>query len=146
WPFLIGLSYLRKTNRRLLALLFMVAAVSYVAYFAGYQRPPYHSSLWASLQSPNLLFRYVLTFFGTSWWFLLPHLARTIALAAICFALFLLVSRIRGHEKMGKFDLLLFVELAFLLTTALVTALGRMRRGIGRASSSRYQTPAMLFW
>jgi hypothetical protein len=146
WPFLIALSYLRKTNRRMLTLLLVVAVVSYVAYFAGYQRPPYHSSLWASLQLPKLLFRYILTFFGTSWWFLLPHLARTIALAAICFALFLLVSRLRERENLGKFESLLFVELAFLLTTALVTALGRMTLGIGQASASRYQTPAMLFW
>jgi hypothetical protein len=146
WPFLIVLSYLRKANRRLLTLLLVVGAASYVAYFAGYQRPPYHSGLWVSLQSPKLLFRYILTFFGTSWWFLLPHLARTIALAAICVALFLFVSRVRGRESTGKFELLLFAELAFLLTTAFVTALGRMTMGIGQASSSRYQTPAMLFW
>jgi hypothetical protein len=146
WPFLIALSYLRKANRRMLSLLLVMAVASFVAYFAGYQRPPYHSSLWVSLQSPKLLFRYILTFFGTSWWFLLPHLARTIALAAICLAFSLFVSRVRGRESIGKFELLLFVELAFLLTTASVTALGRITMGIGQASSSRYQTPAMLFW
>lgn len=38
------------------------------------------------------------------------------------------------------------MELAFLMTTSVVIALGRLALGIGQASSSRYQSPAMLFW
>ena len=146
WPFLIALSFLRKASRRVLIVLMLVAIASYIAYFAGYQQPAYHSSLWTSLQSPKLLLRYVLTLFGTSWWFLLPHLARTIALVAICLAALLFFSDLRQPGGIGKLEPLLFVEIAFLLTASVVTALGRVTLGIGQASSSRYQTPAMLFW
>jgi hypothetical protein len=34
----------------------------------------------------------------------------------------------------------------FLLSTAFLTALGRVDFGLEQASASRYQTPAMLFW
>jgi hypothetical protein len=40
----------------------------------------------------------------------------------------------------------LYGQAAFLLATAIVIALGRVDFGAGQASSSRYQTPAMLFW
>jgi hypothetical protein len=32
------------------------------------------------------------------------------------------------------------------LLTAFMTALGRLKFGIAQATSSRYQTPAMVFW
>src|SRR6185312_8701120 len=68
------------------------------------------------------------------------------ALAAIGLAVFLFLSQVRQRERTGKLELLLFIEIAFLLTTSVVTALGRVTLGVGQASSSRYQTPAMLFW
>jgi hypothetical protein len=146
WPFLIALACMQKVGRKRLVALVFIAVVCFLAYFIGYQTPSYHSSVTASLQRPGSLLRYVLTFFGTSWWFLLPHLARAIAFLAIGGSLVLTVVSLRRETPRNKLELLLFVEIGFLLATAFVTALGRVSLGVGQASSSRYQTPAMLFW
>jgi hypothetical protein len=72
-------------------------------------------------------------------------LARTIAMGGI-----LLVGYFAGRalrqQSVDKFQLLLVTEGLFLLGTALMTASGRVTLGVGQAGSSRYQTPAMLFW
>jgi hypothetical protein len=66
------------------------------------------------------------------------------ALAVVLMAAFCAWVLIRRPEK----PLLIYCALTggFLLGTAFVTALGRVGFGLDQASSSRYQTSAMLFW
>lgn len=146
WPFLLLIAVWRKRSRRELLVLFVIAAGVIGIYYTGYQTPPYHSNPIKSLGNPYAIYRYILTYFGTSWWFLLPHLARTLAFGGLLLFLFLIVRSRGGLCGANKFRILLITEGLFLLATALVTALGRVTLGIGQASSSRYQTPAMLFW
>lgn len=146
WPTLLLLCWCQRVSRSTLLVLFAAAAFSYSAYFIGYKTPSYLSSPIAALQSPWKVFRYLLTYFGTSWWSLLPHEARVIAFAGIAVFGSFAVAAIRNRSSIGKMEALLFAEGAYLLSTAFTTALGRVGLGIGQASSSRYQTPAMIFW
>jgi hypothetical protein len=132
--------------QRVLIALSASAAAAIGLYYAGYHTPSYLSDPLRSLRSPYLLFRYILTYFATSWWFLVPHLARTIAFVAIAIFLYLAFVVAREGKRASKFEMLLVIEGLFVLATAGVTALGRLGLGIGQASSSRYQSVAMLFW
>ncbi len=145
WPFLILLATKQKLPRWVLVVATIIAVASIAFYLHGYRSPAYHSNPLQALQMPVPFFRYVLTFFGTSWWFLLPHLARTIAMVGIVLLLYLAAGTI-SKRSVNKFKLLLAVEGVFLFGTALITASGRVLLGVGQAGSSRYQTPAMLFW
>jgi hypothetical protein len=146
WPTLLLLCLWQRIRRSTLLLLFGTAGFSAFVYFNGYETPSYLSSPAAAIGSPWKVFRYILTYFGTSWWSLLPHEARVIALCAIVLFGYFVIDAIRNRSAKGKLEVLLLAEGIYLLSVALATALGRIGLGTGQASSSRYQTPAMIFW
>lgn len=146
WPTLLLLCWWQRLRRSLCFLFLAVAVFSCALYFAGYKTPAYLSSPVAAFHSPAKVFRYLLTYFGTSWWSLLPHQARVIALAGIILFGCFIVRAARRRSSIGKLETLLLAEGLYLFTAAFATALGRVGLGIGQASSSRYQTPALIFW
>ena len=146
WPILLLLCLWQRIRRSTFLLLLVSGVFSFFVYFNGYNTPSYLSSPAAAIRLPWKIFRYILTYFGTSWWSLLPHEARVIAFSAIVLFGYFVVDAMRNRSTTSKLELLFITEGLYILFVAFTTALGRIGLGTGQASSSRYQTPAMIFW
>jgi len=153
WPLLslvaFGLGYPRKKQIWLGA----IGAVSVAVYFYGSHSVPYHSNPVESLRHPVAILKFVVTYFRTpfdpsmpsaSLW---PTVAESATLIAVAWALTgairCFVLRQPGFSRLESFC---YASQLFLLASAAITALGRLRFGPEQAMSSRYQTLALLFW
>jgi hypothetical protein len=129
------------------ALMWAVAGLAFlVIYFVDYHRMPVrNASVTTSAYLIHFL-RYVLTYFGTSIWSLLPHQARAISLCAIGAAIAFVLRVVRKPGKVTTFEIFLAGECVWILLMCFATAFGRTQLGVLQAASSRYQTSAVIFW
>jgi hypothetical protein len=88
----------------------------------------------------------VLTYFGASWTRLVPHKERITALLSFVALAIAVVTAIRRREQTTAFEWFCMAECALMTLFANVTAVGRLRYGVGQAYAGRYQTPAMIYW
>lgn len=132
--------------RTLLRPLLFFGILSIALYLVGYQSPGQHTHPIDALRRPFQVLAYIQTYLGASWdnvsrdWgmFLSP-----LAISFIAGAWFYAVFRKRERPRLYVVSL----SMAMLcLLAAAMTALGRLNFGYSQAASSRYQTPAMLFW
>ncbi len=129
------------------AALLVCGAVNIALYLFHYHRPLPESGV----VQPHLSFgervHYVIVYFGSTF---VRHSSGTVALVAgslgICVAFFVVACILRQHATASP----LSIELSFLMTmclaTAVVTSSGRLHFGVQQATSSRYQTFALIFW
>ncbi len=146
WP-LLALAALFLRLRAVAVLSFAVMGLlSTVLYFRGYVRPSSHADPLASLKMPLAFLKYVMAYFGSSWTNHNVGAAEAIGLIGLVVAL-VLTSRTASYARDGRpFTVELVLIIAFCLATACVTAAGRLNFGADQASSSRYQSIALLFW
>ena len=108
-------------------------------YLTGYATTPYQPA------GPVALVTYVLHYFGNSWASVSLRLGIALAAVAIpasvCLATWIVLRR---RDEAGAVALALLM--LFLLGTGVLTAVARAQLGLGQAYSSRYQTPALLYW
>jgi hypothetical protein len=153
WPILSLVAFGLGYSRRRQIQLGVIGAASVAVYLYGYRTPFYHSSPLDSLLHPVAVLRFVVTYFrfsgdptmpeGNLW----PTFAESITLIAIVWVLTgavrCFVLRRPGFSRLEWFC---YANQLFILSSATVTALGRLRFGAGQATSSRYQGLALLFW
>jgi hypothetical protein len=124
----------------------LVGAGIVVAYLHGYVKPGHHPSLLAGEEQPGSYVRYVLTYLGcplASWsptWAAVWGAAGVIGLAIATAS----VWRCEAHIRSAAFPWLFLA--AYVLSTGLITGVGRVGFGVGQALMSRYITITSLLW
>jgi hypothetical protein len=136
------------------ALLAALSVLTAVAYFAYFKQPAHHSGgLVGAIREGKVaeLLQYVCLYLGNPISFFFKGSQQAESIATICgggilaMALFT-AAKAAQHPKAHPMATLLVCYLGFLALTSVITAGGRISFGISQASSSRYATPALLFW
>jgi hypothetical protein len=153
WPLLLFMGLALGFRKRDLLLILGVAAAAIAAYFPGYHTPPLHAHPTASVQHPLELLKFMVTYLASSWDIHLPNTSafplpsESLTFLAIVGTVTGFLSCLRRQETRAfALRTFLFTNMVFILGTALVTALGRLNFGYVEATSSRYQTFALVFW
>ena len=132
----------RGENRRVSAILFWVvaAALSIVAYFSGYSRPPVSPRLISPFAHPVAAARFVLAFLGHPLWGT-NSLTPNELLGGIGVALFVLLV-----FRVGIAGLPWILIGSYAIISAAATAMGRLGFGDWAALEPRYTTFAIPLW
>jgi hypothetical protein len=144
WPLLIaGALYLHLRGWQISAYV-LSGLISSLFFFHGYVLSSEPGGLSSSIHSPLSVFGFALAYLGSVW-------TNQVAAAAIFGGVGLagavvlaLLLRTSGRSR-GLYALIV-LTLLFGAGTALTTAVARLRFGMMQAFTSRYQTPALLFW
>jgi hypothetical protein len=150
WPILSILSFVLKLPRKTRGVIAMASLLAIGAFLVGFHSPGNHAKPLESLRQPMTLTRYILAYFAWSWDPIVPtgrwlNFAQWCALLAIGFVLAAAFVLIKFRET-STVEIFLLTYMIFLLGNAFLTALGRINFGLNQATSSRYQTIALIFW
>ena len=140
WPLLIAAALYLRLPRPAILSFAAVAAVSLSLYLYHYVRPEWHANPAASLHYPLQVLKYCLAYFISVWPLTVQSIGLWLALPIV------LLPVLPFIRKLGSFAIQLVLTTLYCLATALLTAAGRLNFGVSQATSSRYQTVALLFW
>ncbi len=149
-PILILLAFfLRFSFKKHIALwLFMFLLA--ISYFRGYISPANHGQPLETLfKQPFELLAYACAYLGGVFrqgFSLFPKVSVILGGGYILLAGFFVILHLKGKQKLNNLQLALLAIAGFILLTAIVTGLGRVKFGIGQAFSSRYTTPVLIGW
>jgi hypothetical protein len=146
WPILAGILILLRVNWRYLFALAMVAAGVFAAYFQQWFTPDGHSHPLDSLRQPISLIQYVFCYLGGSWVNYGLTLATILGGVGAALGIFVLLRLWRTRAHLKALDIFVAITVLGTFATALETGLGRLDFGLAQASSSRYQTIALVYW
>ncbi len=152
WPVLLFLSFALDFPVRIRWVVGAVAALGIGAFLIGFdpQCPP--GTYSRAFSHPLELLKFGLTYLGNSWsdgllnksaW---PTCTESLTLLSIAVTLFLAIQCLRRRRQFSLLQVFLLGNLLFGLGTVAMTAIGRHRFGLQMAVSSRYQTPALIYW
>jgi hypothetical protein len=144
WPILWLATLALPMRHRHRLVLGGTGAAAIALYLYHYWQPSYHSNPLETIRQPSHVTQYVLRYIDhclSSLFVQAGFAAIVLSLAAFA-ALFFLVRRPRTHIV----GIALTATMCFVLATAAMTGLGRLKLGIEQAEGSRYQTPVMLYW
>lgn len=144
-PTVVLLACLKRLRWSETFCLLMAFAFAILLYLHGYWNNGLRYLPLQAISAPLDLGAYVLTYFDSSWMPLSTSYRLFALISLLCLAV-LAVQMIRHPKMTTNFEWFCLAECIWILTTAIVTAAGRLHLGIDQASSSRYQTPAMLYW
>lgn len=133
----------RRRRWKYLAAWSAVTAAVMASYLYGYETPPWHPSLWYSLQHPLTFARHVLNYLGG------PVAGSSALLAAPAGLLGLLAQAalVVWLAPLGLRRLIPYLALGlYALTSAVITGIGRAGMGSDQALASRYVTVGQLLW
>ena len=142
--------FFRHSKYKLGLLAFFVIVTSYF-YLVDYKSPAGHSSILEVVrQDPIGLLQYALIYIGSPFHYL-THGWLTPYISLLFGALFIILYGVIFAKSIPELNriplrLALFVYIAFILCTALVTGGGRLIFGVQQALESRYTTPAIMAW
>ena len=149
WP--IGLLIGAQQRWPLRKFFFFLACgcITWLGYFHNFEFNPGHANPWKALESIWVLIQYVAIYIGhpiSPFW---QEYAMGIGMAGILITTVSVILFIFDKDN-ARFDskasrTLLAVSI-FILLTALITGLGRVNFGLEQAASSRYSTPAVIYW
>ncbi len=158
WPLLVSLAFFLGLSRRIQVVLLASGACSFVVYFIGYVQPPKHPSPAEALSHLEVVARFFVTTIGSPFADVIASAAqRSTAefvegVAAIVGSFGLLAAVLIVAHALLHFRTKPGVELAYIhilifdLGSIALIALGRFAFPIREALTSRYTTPALLFW
>jgi hypothetical protein len=118
------------------------------SYFYHYQGPSIHSSPFESLRHPIAVLTYSAGYMGI----VLPAWVKSRELVAVASGSVGLITALvstlwaLGKKRGEPLPMALIGFIFFTVSTAFITALGRLGLGLPQAFSSRYQTFNLLFW
>jgi hypothetical protein len=115
-------------------------------YFYGLLPTAHHTDPATALRHPADVFLYVVYYISGALSTLFSSAGPMVGLTGVALAFFLSWVLLTEPRLRTRGRSLLLVGCWFILATAASTALGRLEFGLGQALSSRYQTPALLFW
>jgi hypothetical protein len=153
WPVIVGMAVSLRLAKRTQALCAAVGLVAISLYLIGYRSPPQHANPWTTIHHPLSIAKYVTTYFASTWdstlpsFSLWPTVSESITVLAIGFAVVAAVWSLVVRSPVPDFlRTFLLANMGFVVLAGVITSLGRMNFGLGQATSSRYQTIALVFW
>ena len=149
WP--IGLLIGAQQRWPLRKFFFFLACgcITWFGYFHNFEFNPDHSNPWKALESIWVLILYVAIYIGhpiSPFW---QEYAMGIGMVGILITTASVVLFIFDKDNAlfdSKASRTLLAVSIFILLTALITGLGRVDFGLEQAASSRYSTPAVIYW
>jgi hypothetical protein len=147
----IALAFWAGRSKAQIAVLGVAAATLLGVYLIGYASPDYHLHPLRILLRRDLLV-YVAAELGNPLGQLLRlsyHRHYThfyIAFGALGFVSFVAITLIYFRRGCGRAQLVFLGIAAFAVGVTVLTAVGRIRLGVGSASATRYASPMLLFW
>ena len=149
WP--IGLLIGAQQRWPLRKFFFFLACgcITWFGYFHNFEFNPGHANPWKALESTWVLIQYVATYIGRP---ILPFwqgYTIGIGMAGILITTTSVILFIFDKDNAlfdSKASRTLLAVSTFILLTAIITALGRIEFGLQQATSSRYVTPAVIYW
>ena len=145
WWIVIAMSIALRLPRKWIVIYTAAAVLTMLLYVQGYKQPPGHNSPLDALRQPLGVLHYIAYFLGASWKWWTMGFGELLALAASVLLGFRIVSFIRARPT-NPWEMVPLAVMLFSLGTGFLAALGRLNFGLDQAGSSRYQTPALLFW
>jgi hypothetical protein len=157
WPLLVSLAFSLSYTLRVKILLVIFGIASWIAYFSGYTRPPDHASPLEALSHLGQFVRFLLSILGSPFADTISGLTHNsnygqpgavfFGCIAITGILFLLVSLWRvSLARRSSVEKVYFHLLAFSFCSIALIAAARFKFPVQEALTSRYTTPALLFW
>jgi hypothetical protein len=144
WPVLSASALALPMRRAHRLVLGGIGVAAIALYLYGYWQPSYHSNPLDTIRQPFHVAQYVLRYIGHSLsaYFVQSGFAAVVlSLAGFCAVIYLL-----RQPMTHVLGVVFAATMCFVLATAAMTGLGRLKLGIQQAEDSRYQTPAMLYW
>lgn len=146
WIILPFCLVMTRRQEKLLRPFLVFGIFSIVLYLVGYQSQPQHTQPGQALQKPFQILAYIQTYLGASWDNISRDLGLFLSPLAIVFVAVAWIWALVRREAQNYVSVASVSMAMLCLLSALMTALGRLNFGVNQATSSRYQTPAMLFW
>lgn len=151
-PLMILYALLTRQGLRSIGVLIMFSGLTLFLYFYNYHAPTQHGSFLLSLrENPFSLLQYTLLYLGSPFYSLFGKGGLGKAMAYLSSAMFIGSSawftfKILHNPKQRTLELAMLFFIAYILSTALGTAGGRLFLGVDQALSSRYTTPVLMAW
>jgi hypothetical protein len=150
-PLMTVYAMLTRHGARRIGVLAFLTLLMLFAYFHDYAVSGPESITQAIRENPERLLRYVLTYLGSPFNYIVHEGApgRFVALVA---GLFFVVSsagfafRALRNPRQAAFQMALLMFITYIVGTAIGTGGRRLTLGVGQALSSRYTTPALMAW
>jgi len=153
WPVMIWLGISLRFPKRTLALIAGTGLLATGLYFVGYHSPSQNARPWMTVRHPLSIAKYVVTLLGSTWdsslpsFSVWPTVSESMTMLAIAIVLgSALRSLLVRPSAPNLLRMFLGANLLFALLAAVLAGLGRLTFGIGYATSSRYQSVALVFW
>ncbi len=145
WWMVVLMAVAVRLPRKWIAIYAAAGILTIVLYLHGYVPQNEQNKPLDALRQPLQILAYVGYFLAASWkWWTIPFGE---LLAAIASAMMLWrVRQLLSLQTSNPWDAVPPAVMLFTLGTGFLAALGRIKIGIEQAGSSRYQTPALLFW
>jgi len=124
----------------------LVTAACLALFFLGYERTPGSAQAMMFLREyPLTVVAYAFAYLGNPFFWIFGRIEAAIlgGVLAVGLVTWLLCS---PRLRQSPFAWALFAYLAYIVCTAVVTAVGRAHYGLELAASSRYTTPALSLW
>lgn len=152
WPLLLLTAFGLRVPRKTYYLVAAVGAVAMAGFLWNFHPPGHHANPLQSLRHPLAILRYIRVYLAFTWdpampsgsdW---PTFAESLVVLAVGITLVALLRLLIRRSPEDKLQTFFLMNMVFVLITAAVTGLGRVNFGISQATTSRYQTFALLFW
>ncbi|HKT69354.1 MAG TPA: hypothetical protein VJP83_07955 [Terriglobales bacterium] len=145
WPIMILMAVLNRCRRNIIVCEAISGLLVGGSYLYGYKTGAAQNGPFYWMRHVKLITVYVVNYLGAPMNF--GHLRLALVFGGVAFAAALLMLwRILFRSDRQPFLLLLASLLLFVLGSAVMTSLGRLRFGTDQALSSRYSTVALLLW
>jgi len=158
--------WIARVRPRILFLMILVFLTFTAAYLHGYRTPGYHTTPIQALHHPVLIFQYFFVYLGNPWinQTILSAIMGSWGLELFLLAILFtswggllsnpwsrsdddhLLGERQPEEPVAPAALALFSIAVLIVCQDIITAMGRYVFGVEQAFSSRYVTPASLFW
>lgn len=146
WPILTAMLLILRVNWRYVVAFVAVAAIVFAAYFHEWFTPDGHSHPLISLRHPVELIHYVLCYMGGSWANFGLITSSIMGAIGVGLGSFVLFKVWKAGLNVAPVDIFVAITVLGSIATAFETGLGRLDFGLEQATSSRYQTVALVFW
>ena len=146
WPLLLILAIWRGVRLWQVGVIALFGAAIVAYEVMDFEAPRGHGDPAETIGQIGTVLRYV-TRYVTAGFEPIGSLGQEIigGLSLVALLLFSIRAILRHKQSDGSVGFFLALA-AFVVAAALLTALGRAKFGLGQASSSRYVTPAMIYW
>lgn len=145
WPVMLWVALVSGARKSTLLSIAVAGGAAVAVYLAGYETPAHHAPPLASLQQPDQMLMYLVTYLGNPLQSLGHGFAKAAGALALAYMFAAGIQLWREQNPIRSRLVLAGVGL-FVALSGAMTAVGRLPFGVDQALEGRYATPAVIFW